>query len=391
MSFTKQSNRLDDALIAGHITHDQYLAAGGRTPETMLRGLREGSDALVKRHGIREIRSLQELLSPETQRRNAVHLFFKGPRFHKFLPEDRVLRPFKGSKNLRNEDLDFIYSEIKARHPSLLKTIESITDDNMVSDKKSALETFLNLRDRESRNAYSLDDSHVFTPKANSGTLGGKLKSLIGLRRKELDAEFEAEIARRHEIDEIRYQALADKTKKRLMSTYHAHPRVILNEHAALVRAPKSVREGFIDLRTGTKEVPGYWHLSGKNFLYGKGFSRVPVKPGGSYDFNAAKRIIENSIADIDPDSPSKSLLHRNTLVSRNATEPSWLKKLISKYESRARNSLVSKLMSAQDGTLLNRISNLILKHAEYSPDNKSHLKTAYEMGAQEALRRAGI
>lgn len=409
MSFTKQSNRLDDALIAGHITHDQYLAAGGRTPETMLRGLREGSDALVKRHGIREIRSARDLVSPEAMRRLELKkLLGSRPDFSPYdfpgiplrqweIADGKLLNAAaKQFDTMDDAALDELYSKLNKKGDYYSK-INDTVESNIKADKPRVLNSFLTLDDTEASAAYASPRSHLYAPTADGDTLGTKLKNLVGLKRNALDAEFEAELIRRHEIDEYRYDSLRRKNKKTLMSFGHVHPRVIVNEHENLARGPQRVREYFIDRRSRIGEAPAYSAASEGKFEYGKGLRSVPKKPGGSFDFNAAKRSIENSIADEFYDNPYLSSKYKELQVNHFRDQglgryiKDGLRNALETQVDRARESVVGALIKAPDASLLGRLSNFIIKHSEYSPANKSHLKTAYEMGAQEALRRAGI
>lgn len=397
MKFTKLSNRLDDALIAGHITHDQYLAAGGRTPEAMLSGLRRGSDALVNKHKIREIRSARDLVSPEQHRRVVLGDILRNPgKGAGFGTPDYALtwalkKPRqKGGPLVTEFDdaaLDDLYTKLDPKG-HILADVDKEVAYRTKQFKRMALENFVRMADDEARNAHAMGGSHIYTPTANTDTLGTKLRNLVGKKRNPFEADFEAELIRRHEIDESRFRDLGKKSKKTLQSFGHVHPRVILNEHASLARASKGVRDAFINVRNSNYEAPAYSIASGGNFEYGKGFNDVPRKPGGGYDFSAAKRSIENSIADEvlgDRDLARKA---RQETVQHLVKKPSFLDVLRNEVQGTAKNSIVGALSKAPDSSLLGRLSNFIIKHSEYSP-GQSPLKTAYYLGAQEALRQA--
>lgn len=395
MSFTKQSNRLDDALIAGHITHDQYLAAGGRTPETMLRGLREGSDALVKRHGIREIRSSKDMLSPDFHRQDFLKFLLSDPSTHieNFGPDSTDWKAINDAKRLNTVNptiLEDLYSKLDRSGP-VYAQVNSGAEGLINLHKNRVLRQALSLRDTEALGAFSSPGNLIYTPTASTDTLGTRLNDLLGRKRNALDSEFDAELTRRHEIDEYRYNDLGQKSKRTLGSFGHAHPRVILNEHINLARAPKGTRNSSIDMRYRSREIPAYNIASEGRFEYGKGFKDVPIKPGGSYDFNAAKRSIERSIADDFFDNREMSRAARQAAL-KAAPVNETLSGLLGDLARTSGKSLITRTLSnAPDASLLGRLSNFIIKHSEYAPSNKSHLKIAYEMGAQEALRRAGI
>lgn len=164
-----------------------------------------------------------------------------------------------------------------------------------------------------------------------------------------------------------------------------------MNEHINLARAPKGTRNSSIDMRQRSREVPAYNIASEGRFEYGKGFKDVPIKPGGSYDFSAAKRSIERSIADDFFDNREMSRAARQAAL-KAAPSNETLSGLLGDLARTSGKSLITRTLSnAPDASLLGRLSNFIIKHSEYAPPKQSHLKTAYEMGAQEALRRAGI
>jgi hypothetical protein len=389
----KIANRLDDALIAGHITHDQYLAAGGRTPETMLRGMSEGSDALVKRHGIKEIRTARELAAPEPRRRKMLKEILESPGWGGApLGGDdwKAIRDVQKSKSFDDASLDALYAKLD-RKGIVFKDIEKSVNPKVEGYKRQALANAFSLGDTEARGAHALFGSHIYTPTAATDTLGTKLRNLFGKGRDPFEAVFEAELIRRHEVDEARYHKAGRKSKKTLRSFGHAHPRVILNEHANVARAPKNVRDVLLDLRKSTYETPAYNIASGGRFEYGKGIKDIPIKPGGSYDFNAAKRSIENSIADEVFGDARASAAARQKALKKAKIVPSAIERLSKTLRGAGKGAIVNSLLKAPDKSLLGRLSNFIIKNSEYDPSKKSHLKIAHDLGAQAALEELGL
>ncbi len=389
----KIANRLDDALIAGHITHDQYLAAGGRTPETMLRGMSDGSDALVKRRGIKEIRTAKELASPEPYRREMLKEILESPGWGGApLGGDdwRAIRDVQKSKAFDDASLDALYAKLD-RKGIVFKDIEKSVNPTVNAYKRLALANAFSLGDTEARTAHSLYGSHIYTPTAATDTLGTKIRNLFGKGKDPFEALFEAELIRRHEVDEYRYNKAGRKSKKTLKSFGHGHPRVILNEHANVTRAPKNVRDVFLDLRKSSYETPAYNVASGGRFEYGKGIKDIPIKPGGSYDFNAAKRSIENAIADEVHGDVVASSAARQKALKKAKIYPSVIEQLKSALRGAGKSVIVNTLLKAPDKSLLGRLSNFIIKHSEYDPPKKSHLKIAHDLGAQAALEELGL
>ena len=384
----KIANRLDDALIAGHITHDQYLAAGGRTPETILSGLREGSDSLVKRQGIREIRSARDMTSPEVHRRLRLEEIIKTPKFDGVrmgTPDWKLLLKARTEKKFDDATLDDLYSKLDKRGGTFTD-VEAASFSRPRRYRRDVLLDAFSLGDTEARGAHSLFGSHIYTPTAATDTLGTKLRNLVGKGRDPFEADFDAELIRRHEIDEARYHAAGQKNKKTLKSFGHAHPRVILNEHANVARAPKNVRDAFIDLRKSSYETPAYNIASDGRFEYGKGIKDIRTKPGGSYAFNSAKREIENSIADEVFGDVAASAVARQKALKKAKIFPSAIEQLSGALRGAGKGAIVNSLLKAPESSLLGRLSKFIIKHSEYDPPKKSHLKIAYDLGAQAAL-----
>ena len=234
----KTANRLDNALISGDITHRQYLAAGGRTPEIMLQGLRRGSDALVDRLGITEYNNRDEYYSEPVQKK--IRKRSLGMRYERPETTDRIVK-------------DLIKEKV---------------------GPKAKLMDFMSLGPSALGGGHSLSDSKViFVDKNPSRTGLERLRGLFGGASKtSRDAPFISELTRRHEIDEVRFR----NDKLKLHAHGHSSPRVILEEHSNLRRMPEPVSNFFRRARALSLESPTYSSLSNGDFAYGKSLSGPP-------------------------------------------------------------------------------------------------------------------
>jgi hypothetical protein len=349
----KIANRLDDALISGAITHDQYLAAGGRSPEIMLQGLRRGSDALVDRHRIREIRSARELASPDTWRRAALRRVLSDPRLGGAIYDSddwKALRALRSADSWPEASLDELFSKLD-REGQVFKDIEEKVDAKVGPYRRNAIARALRPEALEASGAHALAGSHIYTPTA-----------LYTVGRDPLEADFDAELTRRHEIDEDRYSHLGQKSKKTLRSLGHAHPRVILNEHANIARAPKNVRDEYIAGRNASYEVPSYNLESGGRFEYGKALK-------------GSKRSIENSIADKVFGAPDASFDARIRALEEANAMPLDFNRLKMHTGIDFTDPLVDAIAKAPDTSLLGRLSKFIIKHSEYDPSKEPPIR----------------
>jgi len=233
----KIANRLDDALISGAITHDQYLAAGGRSPERVLEGLRRGSDSIAKKHYIKEYNDPSKYYNIAEQkkiynRRGALAGWDLNP--------EAVDEFVKG--NMRNASLKNRVSNFFSIFPGALNDGHSYPDLRTTfvnkNPSKTGLERLRGLLNRKGTPSSSYNP-HLY------------------------------ELIRRHELDEIRF----GDDKLKLLSRGHSSPRVILQEHANLMRMPSYVKDNLRRARALTTESPVYSALTDGDFVYGKSMS----------------------------------------------------------------------------------------------------------------------
>lgn len=273
----KIANRLDDALISGAITHDQYLAAGGRSPERALEGLRRGSDSIAKKHYITE---------------------YNDPSKYYNIAEQKKIYNRAGTR---------------AGWDSVLNTkaVDEFVQGNMRrAGLLNRINNFFALSPSAVNDAHAYPERRtVFVNKNPSKTGLERLKDLLN-RKGTPSSSYDPylyELTRRHELDEVRFR----KDKLRLDAHGHSSPRVILQEHANLMHMPPTVKDRFRRFRALTVEAPVYSALTDGDFVYGKSMS-------GSK--NRLAKLIADSGADI------KGI--RKTKLNRLLTSPDFLKHL---------------------------------------------------------------
>jgi hypothetical protein len=233
----KIANRLDDALISGAITQDQYLAAGGRSPDRMLQGLRRGSDSLVKNRGIQEYGNRAEFYSKPVQKGIYEKIYgqVQMPGSADWLPG---LIDQKAAENIKNK-----------------------------TGLRSRISNFFSLRPNQGAEAYA-EANTLFVDRNRRKTGLERLISALSKPRPDtaFNDEYLHELTRRHEIDEIRFA----KDKLSLSAHGHNSPKIILQEHSNIMRAPKPVRDSLRLDRAYSFETPLFSSLTDGNFVYGK-------------------------------------------------------------------------------------------------------------------------
>ena len=270
------ANALDKRRIAGRISYEDYIAAGGRSSEQMVAGLDRGSNALMRIHGITE-KTPSEFFSPE---------YIYGKDFETFPPHvaERAREQLK-------DKLDSFG--------------EKITGYNPVTGNAYSIDRGIAALKRKAIALPEFDDKNYLD--AKSGTANRAL-------------------TRRHEVDEIRTAPrdsrgeFIDGGPKTLKTQGHSSPKVITREHENLMRlSPEVTKNGIIDVRyspDGEFEAQSYGGMSGGKFQYGRRLNDVPGPTmnmkkfwkntqreiADPYDSDEISQAVRNHFINLDPD-----------------------------------------------------------------------------------------
>lgn len=270
------ANALDKRRIAGRISYEDYIAAGGRSSDQMVAGLDRGSNALMRIHGITE-KTPSEYFSPETAYGKGVIDTF---------PPDLAEEARIDLK--RMQDSAFT-GRITDYNPVTGNTYSTNTGKANLVKKMIVLPEF--------------DDKNYLD--AKSGTV-------------------ERAITRRHEVDEIRTAPrdsrgqLIESGPKTLDTQGHASPKVITREHENMMRISPEVAKNKIEARysplTGF-EAQSYEGMSGGKFQYGRRLNDVPGPTmnmkkfwkntqrqiADPFDSDVISQDVRNHFTDLDP------------------------------------------------------------------------------------------
>lgn len=224
----KVANALDRRRIAGRVSYDDYIRAGGRSQERMIAGIEARNDAFKRLHDIYEVAPSKPFEMGNMDKMS----------FGEMLKQK--------SKEIAHEALQ----EEMRKHPSLRTHVNEINNQR-------------------------------FTVPHASSTAVGSAKSFIihPETKKEL-----VPLLRSHEINEMRYAPKPHESatgKRTIMSSTHNSPRVITQEHQDLMRLPDRMGSDLRNARQSSfnaHEAYKYEQMSKGKFRFGEGLSELPSR-----------------------------------------------------------------------------------------------------------------